>query len=48
VDNEYDSKILQSLVEQFFSEKSYDPNHELFVATEGRETFKVPDAVKYH
>lgn len=42
VDNVYDAKILESLVESIFSEKSYDPKHVLFQST------TVPDAIKFN
>ncbi|CAD8134930.1 unnamed protein product [Paramecium octaurelia] len=47
VDNEYDQKILQSLVEQFFTEQSFNHNHPLFFTLEGKEAITVPEGRTY-
>ena len=46
VDNEYDGKILVSLVEQFFTPQSFDPTYPLFSSINEKEVFCVPEAIK--
>jgi dynein heavy chain 1 len=41
VDNDYDSKILQSFVEHLFNEKAYDLQYPLFI---GEDALTMPDA----
>lgn len=50
IDNEYDSKVLVSLVEKFFTPLSFDSNTPLYnmEGTEGEvEALKMPEGIKY-
>lgn len=48
VDNEYDSKILVSLVEKFFTPESFDSSYPLFdVEDEKIVPLKMPDGIRY-
>ena len=48
VDNEYDSKILKSLVEMFFTPEAFDTNYPLFTTEDSNEfVLKMPDGIKY-
>ncbi len=48
IDNEYDSKILVSLVEMFFTPESFDSNYPLFRTEDPGETIlKMPDGIKF-
>ena len=51
IDNEFDNKILNSLVNQFFRPESYNENFRLFeppVGTDETETLIVPDDARCH
>ena len=51
IDNEFDNKILNSLVNQFFRPESYNENFRLFeppVGTDENETLLVPDDARCH
>lgn len=48
IDNDYDSKILISLVEMFFTPKSFDSNYELYKPDDPKEkALTMPDGIKY-
>lgn len=48
IDNEYDSKILVSLVEMFFTPESFDSSYPLFRTEDPGETIlKMPDGIKF-
>lgn len=48
VDNEYDSKILVSLVEMFFTPESFDANYPLYRTEDPNENvLKMPEGIKY-
>lgn len=46
IDNEYDHKILASLVERYFTPKSFDPTYSLFESPGGESVLTVPEALK--
>ena len=46
IDNEYDSKILTSLVEHLFTPKCFTSNYQLY-DTEKTPDFNMPEAHKY-
>ena len=49
VDNEFDLKILQSLVDYFFRKETFDPDYPLFEAIEGSsDQLVIPDVKQYH
>lgn len=48
IDNEYDSKILVSLVEMFFTPESFDSSYPLFRTEDpGEAILKMPDGIKF-
>eukprot|EP01015_Nassula_variabilis_P036963 TRINITY_DN967_c0_g2_i6.p1 TRINITY_DN967_c0_g2~~TRINITY_DN967_c0_g2_i6.p1 ORF type:complete len:1103 (-),score=250.87 TRINITY_DN967_c0_g2_i6:90-3398(-) len=47
IDNQYDNKILDGLIGQFFTAKSYNMDFELFLAPEGSQPIKIPDVKKF-
>ena len=48
IDNDYDSKILVSLVEMFFTPASFDSNTPLYNTEDPNETpLKMPDGIRY-
>ena len=46
VDNEYDNKILKSLVDQYFSPKCFDRDFQLFYSANEDECLYIPEAIK--
>lgn len=46
IDNDYDQKILQSLVNQYFNPQCFDINYKLFSCKNEKEAFHMPDAIK--
>lgn len=48
IDNEYDSKVLVSLVDKFFTPLSFDSNTPLYNTDDsGSDVLKMPDGIKY-
>lgn len=48
VDNEYDSKILVSLVQMFFTPESFDSSYPLYRTEDPAENIlRMPDGIKY-
>ncbi len=48
IDNEYDSKILISLVEMFFTPQSFNSSYPLYRTEDPNEfVLKMPDGIKY-
>ena len=46
IDNEYDNKILMSLIERFFTPKCFENNYALFEAGSIKEVLVMPEALK--
>jgi dynein heavy chain 1, cytosolic len=48
IDNEYDTKILVSLVETIFTPKSFDSSYPLYnIEDRGEDNLKMPEGIKY-
>lgn len=48
IDNEYDSKVLISLVDKFFTSQSFDSKYPLYTADSSEEeVLTMPEAIKY-
>ena len=46
IDNEYDNKILVSLIERFFTPKCFESSYPLFEVANSKETLYMPEALK--
>lgn len=47
IDNNYDLKVLDSLVEEVFTKESFDTGFKLFKATnEGEQSLVIPEAMR--
>lgn len=47
IDNEYDSKVLISLVNKFFTPESFDSKYPLYTTDGTEEVLTMPEAIKY-
>lgn len=47
VDNDFDLKILQSLVDYFFTKSTFDADYPLFESIEADGTLTIPDVKSY-
>jgi hypothetical protein len=47
IDNEFDNRVLEALINYFCNEKIFDEKYPLFVSSDASDILKVPNAIKY-
>lgn len=47
IDNEFDTKVLEALINYFCNQQVFDSNYPLFITNDETEALKVPSAAKY-